>query len=52
VENARPQGAKKLQGSDDLWRIRIGDYRVIYQILDRQLLVVIVTNGHRSDTYR
>lgn len=52
VDNARPQGAKKLQGSDDLWRIRIGDYRVIYEIHDRQLLVVIVTIGHRSDIYR
>jgi mRNA interferase RelE/StbE len=52
VENARPQGAKKIQGSEDLWRIRIGDYRVIYQIHDRQLLVVIVTIGHRSDIYR
>lgn len=52
VDNARPQGAKKLQGSDDLWRIRIGDYRVIYQIHDRQLLVIIVTIGHRGDIYR
>ncbi len=52
VENERPQGAKKLQGSEDLWRVRIGDYRVIYQIHDRRLLVVIVTLGHRSDIYR
>lgn len=52
VENPRPPGTKKLQGSDDLWRIRTGDYRVIYQIRDRQLIVVIVTIGHRGDIYR
>lgn len=52
VENARPPGAKKLKGSEDLWRIRVGDYRVVYQIHDRRLVVVIVTIGHRSDVYR
>jgi mRNA interferase RelE/StbE len=52
AENPRPAGAKKLQGSVDLWRIRIGDFRVIYQIHDRQMLVIIVTIGHRSDIYR
>jgi mRNA interferase RelE/StbE len=52
VENARPPGSKKLKGSEDLWRIRVGDYRVVYQIHDRRLIVVIVSLGHRSDIYR
>lgn len=52
AENPRPPGAKKLKGSENLWRIRAGDYRIIYQIHDRELVVVIVTIGHRSDVYR
>ena len=48
----RPAGVKKLAGSGDLWRIRVGDYRIVYQIHDRHLVVVIVTIGHRSDVYR
>lgn len=37
----RPQGVKKLEGATDLYRIRVGHYRVIYQIHDRKLLIVI-----------
>ena len=50
--NPRPPGVKKLAGPGDLWRIRVGDYRVIYQINDDILLVLIVTVGHRGDVYR
>jgi mRNA interferase RelE/StbE len=50
--NPRPPGCSKLSGADDLWRIRVRQYRVIYQILDDQLIVVIVKIGDRKDVYR
>jgi mRNA interferase RelE/StbE len=52
AEDPRPHGCKKLSGEEDLWRIRVGDYRVLYQIRDDELLVLIVGVGHRSDIYR
>lgn len=45
----RPPGAIKLQGADDLWRIRVGDYRIVYSIDDGQLIVLVVRLGHRRD---
>ena len=45
----RPLGAIKLQGTDDLWRIRVGDYRIVYTINDGELLVLVVRLGHRRD---
>jgi mRNA interferase RelE/StbE len=48
----RPAGAKKLAGEDNAWRIRIGDYRVIYEIEDDELLVVIFRAAHRRDVSR
>jgi mRNA interferase RelE/StbE len=47
----RPARAKKLKGPLDLWRIRVGDYRVIYSIDDRARLVDIVRVRHRSKAY-
>lgn len=47
----RPRGCKKLEDSD-LWRIRIGQYRVVYEIRDKQLIVVIIKLGNRRDIYR
>ena len=47
----RPPGCKKLRGARDLWRIRIGDYRVIYQLDDAQGLVEIRAIGDRKDVY-
>lgn len=49
--NPRPADVKKLKGRS-AWRIRIGDYRVIYEIHDRVLQIVIITIGHRRDIYR
>jgi mRNA interferase RelE/StbE len=49
--NPRPFVAKKLTGRD-AWRIRIGDYRVIYEISDANLVVLIVDVGHRKEIYR
>lgn len=48
----RPSGCRKIQGADDLWRIRVGDYRVIYSITDQELTIEIVTIRHRRDAYR
>lgn len=50
--NPRPPGSRKLVGSENLWRIRIGDYRVIYEIRDGQHVVDIVAVRHRSDAYK
>ena len=48
----RPQGAKKLAGSEYSYRIRIGDYRVVYEIFDNKLVIEIVRVRHRKDVYR
>jgi mRNA interferase RelE/StbE len=47
----RPPGCKKLSGRD-AWRIRVGDYRVIYEITDFELVILIVHIGHRSEVYK
>ncbi|MEK7790220.1 MAG: type II toxin-antitoxin system RelE/ParE family toxin [Deltaproteobacteria bacterium] len=52
AQNPRPHGVEKLSGEENLYRVRIGDYRVIYQILDKILLVLIVKIGHRREVYR
>jgi mRNA interferase RelE/StbE len=51
-ENPRPQGVKKLAGEDDLYRIREGDYRIIYTIRDKELIVLVVKIGNRKEVYR
>jgi len=50
--DARPSGCKKLVGSDHTYRIRIGDYRVVYDIHDDKLIVLVVRVRHRRDVYR
>lgn len=47
----RPPGCIKLKGSLNLWRVRSGDYRIIYQVQDTKLIVLIVDVGHRRDIY-
>jgi len=49
--NPRPADAKKLKGRN-AWRIRVGDYRVIYEIHDRVLQILVITVGHRREIYR
>jgi mRNA interferase RelE/StbE len=49
--NPRPAGCKKLTGRE-AWRIRVGDYRVLYEIHDEVLLVLVVDIGHRREIYR
>ncbi|MEI7675704.1 MAG: type II toxin-antitoxin system mRNA interferase toxin, RelE/StbE family [Bacteroidales bacterium] len=48
--NPRPRGYKKLTGRDGC-RIRVGDYRIIYDIIDRDLIIDVIALGHRRDIY-
>ena len=48
----RPPGCTKLAGADDAYRIRVGDYRVVYQVADKVLIVSIIRVAHRKDVYR
>lgn len=48
----RPVGSRRLVGYDDLWRIRIGDYRVIYTIQDAELIVLALRIAHHRAAYR
>ncbi|MEZ4776580.1 MAG: type II toxin-antitoxin system RelE/ParE family toxin [Bacteroidia bacterium] len=50
AENPRPQGCKKLKGRDG-YRIRVADYRIIYDIFDDILQVNVIDLGHRKDIY-
>jgi mRNA interferase RelE/StbE len=52
AQEPRPSGSRKLQGEQNLWRIRIGDYRVVYSVNDRQRIVDIVRIRHRREVYR
>lgn len=51
-ENPRPSGCVKLQGESDLYRIRAGDWRVVYTIQDQKLIVLVLKIGHRREIYR
>jgi mRNA interferase RelE/StbE len=51
-EEPRAHGALKLRGSDDVWRLRVGTFRVLYQIEDQRMVVVIVRVSHRREAYR
>jgi mRNA interferase RelE/StbE len=52
AENPRPSGCRKLTGSKNDWRIRIGDYRVIYEIDEKVKAVRIMRVRHRREVYR
>ena len=47
-----PQGSRKLTGYDDVFRIRVGPYRVLYSVEGRRLTIIILKLGHRKDVYR
>jgi len=51
-EHPRPAGVRKLQGQQEGWRIRVGDYRIIYLIDDAARLITIVRVRHRRDVYK
>jgi mRNA interferase RelE/StbE len=47
----RPRGARKLVGEDIAWRLRTGDYRIIYEIVDTTLTITVVRVAHRREVY-
>jgi mRNA interferase RelE/StbE len=51
ADEPRPNGCKKLKGRE-AWRIRVGDYRVIYEIQDNVLIITVITVGHRREVYK
>jgi mRNA interferase RelE/StbE len=51
-ENPRPPGCRKITGSRNDWRIRVGDYRIIYEIDDNAMVIRVLRIRHRRDAYR
>lgn len=52
AHDPRPTGVEKLRGTKNRYRVRAGDYRVIYEVEDDLLLVLVVRIGHRREVYR
>jgi len=52
AENPRPIGCEKLAGHEDRYRVRVGSYRIVYSINDREASVCVVKVGHRRDVYK
>lgn len=52
ADDARPNGCKKLQSNGDYYRIKVGNYRIIYEINDGELLILVVEIGHRKEVYK
>ena len=51
ASNPRPYDVRKLVAEENLYRVRVGEYRAVYQIRDRELIVLIVKVGHRREVY-
>jgi mRNA interferase RelE/StbE len=51
-DDPRHPGAVKLAGPDDFYRVRVGDWRIVYAIRDRELVVIVLRIGHRREVYR
>ena len=52
AENPRPRGVVKLKGTDNGYRIRIGDYRLCYEVKDRELIITLLRCKHRKEVYK
>ena len=52
ADQPRPRGARKLTGFDDVFRIRVGRFRVLYSVSDARLVILVLKIGHRKDIYR
>jgi len=52
AETPRPPGCVRLQGPEGFHRVRVGDYRIVYLVEDRVLLICVVRVAHRKDVYR
>jgi mRNA interferase RelE/StbE len=51
-EDPRAPGCRKIVGSTDTYRIRVGDYRIVYEVEDASKRVIVMAIGHRKDVYR
>lgn len=51
ADDPRPPGSRKIKGHSDCYRIRWGDYRIVYTIVDKDLVVLVVCAGHRREVY-
>ena len=52
TDDAYPQGSRKLTGYDDVFRIRAGQFRILYSVSGRKLIIIILKIGQRKDVYR
>jgi len=51
-DNSYPVGSKKIMGTEHTYRLRIGNYRIVYSIENNRLIIEIIRIGHRKDVYR
>ena len=51
-DDPRHPGVVKMSGPEDLYRVRVGDWRIVYAIHDRELVVLVIRIGHRREVYR
>ena len=52
ADDPRPPGCVALAGEDSVYRVRVGDYRILYEVIDERLVIQVVRVGHRRDVYR
>jgi mRNA interferase RelE/StbE len=52
AQEPRPPGARAMAGAEGLYRLRVGDYRIVYRVQDRILVVLVLKVGHRREVYR
>ena len=48
----RPSGCVALAGEESVYRVRVGDYRILYEVIDARLVIQVIRAGHRRDVYR
>lgn len=48
----RPRGARKLEGYESVYRVRVGQYRIVYEVIDERVVVIVLKLGHRKDACR
>ena len=51
-KDPRPPGVEKMEGDESIYRIRMGEYRIVYEIQDKVLVVLVLKVGHRREVYR
>lgn len=47
-----PEGCRKLKGEEDIYRVRQGNYRIIYEVIEKKLIILVLKVGHRKDIYK